>query len=400
MKILHTSDWHLGQNFMGKNRKDEHGSFLKWLKKKIIEENIDILLVAGDIFDTGNPPNYALELYYNFLMEISKTGIKSVVLTAGNHDSVSSLEAPKELLKLLNIHISAAVEKNNPENNIVEVTIDDKIICYVCAVPFVKEKDVRVSVTGESFDERNLAYSKGFKKYYRDICDIALKKKGNREIPIIGMGHTFAAGCKTSDGEREIFIGNIAKITTGSFPDEFDYLALGHLHNPQSAMENGSIRYSGSPIPLSFSEVNQKKRVIVLDFKEFPDKIQSKDIEVPVFQKFARIKGNKEEVISDLNGIESGVWVEISLTDEIKDSLFLEEIKELEKEKGFEVLATKRSRAGRTLNHDKDPAVKTLDDLTPLEVFEKRIEGMEEEEKDLLKTAFEDVLLRVKHEDT
>jgi len=105
MKILHTSDWHLGQKFLSKDRIDEHQSALDWLRQTIIEQEIDVLLVSGDIFDIGNPPSYARHLYYRFLTSLQGTYCRHVVITGGNHDSPSMLNAPKELLEILNVYV-------------------------------------------------------------------------------------------------------------------------------------------------------------------------------------------------------------------------------------------------------------------------------------------------------
>lgn len=400
MKILHSSDWHLGQNFMSKTRKKEHESFLKWLNETIIKERVDILLVSGDIFDTGNPPNYALELYYNFLMEISKSDIKSIVITGGNHDSVSNIEAPKELLKLLNINVKGSIDSEDSGANLIEIAHNGELICFVCAVPFIRERDVRVSIAGESFEERNKAYSVGFKKYYRDICDVALSKRGDRKIPIVAMGHTFAAGCKTSDGEREIFIGNLAKLTSGSFPEELDYIALGHLHNPQKATENEYIRYSGSPIALSFSETSHKKQVVLVDFGKYPEDISINNIPVPEFRKLLRVKGDKNSIISTLQDLEGRLWIEVNLESGIPDTAFLDNIRQIEKERDFDILAVRKTDRSRYLSKDGEKDLETLNDLTPNDVFEKRITDLEEEEQELLKSAFNEVLIRVNHEDS
>ncbi len=105
LKVLHTSDWHLGQSFMGKSREVEHHTFLTWLLQTIEQEHINVLIVAGDIFDTGTPPNYALERYYNFLTKLAFSSCENIIITAGNHDSIETLKASKQLLKALDIHV-------------------------------------------------------------------------------------------------------------------------------------------------------------------------------------------------------------------------------------------------------------------------------------------------------
>ena len=166
MKILHTSDWHLGQNFMGKSRVEEHKAFLSWLLKIIKEKEIEVLLVSGDIFDTGTPPNYALELYYNFLKELSsiKTLITTII-TAGNHDSVSTLKVPKQLLEVLKVHVITNGDEN--ENVIIPINKNDDLISIICAVPFLR--DIYI---GGIFDTDSLERIKSTIKFRKDgRCD-------------------------------------------------------------------------------------------------------------------------------------------------------------------------------------------------------------------------------------
>jgi exonuclease SbcD len=162
MKILHTSDWHLGQNFMGKSRLDEHEAFLSWLLEIIKEKEIEVLLVSGDIFDTGTPPNYALELYYNFLKELSniKTLITTII-TAGNHDSVSTLKAPKQLLEVLNVHVITTGDED--ENVIIPINKNDDLISIICAVPFLRDSVIRESLSGKTISEKEKLANSGSK---------------------------------------------------------------------------------------------------------------------------------------------------------------------------------------------------------------------------------------------
>ena len=176
MKILHTSDWHLGQNFMGKSRVEEHEAFLSWLLKIIKEKEIEVLLVSGDIFDTGTPPNYALELYYNFLKELSsiKTLITTII-TAGNHDSVSTLKAPKQLLEVLNVHVITTGDED--ENVIIPINKNDDLISIVCAVPFLRDSVIRQSLSGKTISEKEKLANSGIKAYYENCYKKALELK-------------------------------------------------------------------------------------------------------------------------------------------------------------------------------------------------------------------------------
>lgn len=191
MKIIHTSDWHLGQNFMGKSRLKEHEAFLSWLLKIIEVKQIELLLVSGDIFDTGTPPNYALELYYNFLKQLShiKT-LKTTIITAGNHDSVSTLKAPKQLLEALNVHV--VVNGDEDENIIILIKEDNETKAIVCAVPFLRDSVIRQSFGGETVSDKEKLANDGIKAYYENAYKKA--KELNSNAPIIAMGHLTTVG--------------------------------------------------------------------------------------------------------------------------------------------------------------------------------------------------------------
>ena len=209
MKIIHTSDWHLGQNFMGKSRLKEHEAFLSWLLKIIEEKQIELLLVSGDIFDTGTPPNYALELYYNFLKQLSsKKSLKTTIITAGNHDSVSTLKAPKQLLEALNVHV--VVNGDEDENIIIPINEGDETKAIVCAVPFLRDSVIRQSLGGETVSDKEKLANEGIKTYYENAYKKA--KELNSNVPIIAMGHLTTVGSRTSESERDIYIGGTLDI--------------------------------------------------------------------------------------------------------------------------------------------------------------------------------------------
>ena len=167
MKILHTSDWHLGQSFMGKSREEEHRAFLAWLLELIEKEEISVLIVAGDIFDIGTPPNYALELYYNFLTKLSRSSCENIIITAGNHDSIATLKAPKQLLKALNIHLITSGDED--EEEIVPIYKQETLEGIVCAVPFLRDYVVRKSLDAQSMSDKENALTQGIKEHYNCV---------------------------------------------------------------------------------------------------------------------------------------------------------------------------------------------------------------------------------------
>ncbi|MCK5664708.1 MAG: exonuclease subunit SbcD, partial [Thiotrichaceae bacterium] len=236
MKILHTSDWHLGRTLYGKKRYEEFSTFLNWLIDTIDQENVDVLLVAGDIFDTTTPGNRAQALYYQFLCQVASSCCRHVVVIAGNHDSPSFLSAPKELLRSLNVYVVAAIsEQLEDELIVLRDPQEDRPELIVCAVPFLRDRDVRMVEAGESIDDKELKLIAGIKSHYTELCDLAVKQQqlleqtADKKIPIIGMGHLFAAGGRTveGDGVRELYVGSIAHVSAAIFPDSIDYLALG-----------------------------------------------------------------------------------------------------------------------------------------------------------------------------
>ncbi|WP_018478967.1 exonuclease SbcCD subunit D C-terminal domain-containing protein [Pontibacter roseus] len=294
MRVLHTSDWHLGQRLVNLERTEEHQHFLDWLLQTIEQEQVEVLLMSGDVFDTGAPSNTALRQYYNFLTKVCATCCRHIIITGGNHDSVSTLNAPKELLDCFNIKVIGGASAD-PLDELIELRDKNgELELVVCAVPFLRDRDVRLSVPGESYEERESRIKQGIAAHYAAfVPHVAVYK--TQGIPVVAMGHLFAAGGSASDSEKEIHVGNLGQIGADQFPKEFDYVALGHLHRPQLVNGARHIRYSGSPIPLSFSEVSDKKVVYVLDF-EAGKLADLKELAIPVCRKLVRFKGPLEEV--------------------------------------------------------------------------------------------------------
>ncbi len=274
LTILHTSDWHLGRRLYGRMRYDEFEAFLSWLQDAISAQKVDVLIVAGDIFDTMTPSNRAQALYYEFLGKVSKSCCQHIVIVAGNHDSPTFLDAPTNVLKFLNIHvIGTACEDLNDEVLVLD-DADGTPHCIIAAVPYLRDRDVRSSSAGESADSKDANVIKGIRAHYDEVASIAKAKQAKlvevhqRHIPIIATGHLFAAGGTTTedDGVRELYVGSLGKISADMFDEGFDYVALGHLHVPQRVGGRESIRYSGSPIAMGFGEAKQQKQVLLVQF--------------------------------------------------------------------------------------------------------------------------------------
>ena len=272
--VLHTSDWHLGRRLYGRMRYEEFEAFLAWLYDTIVSHQVEVLIVAGDIFDTMTPSNQAQALYYEFLGKVSATCCQHIVIVAGNHDSPTFLDAPSKVLKFLNVHVIGTACEDLADEVLVLHDRDNQPQCIIAAVPYLRDRDVRSSRAGESMDTKDANVVTGIHKHYDTVATIAkaqqdhLVKSQQRRIPIIATGHLFAAGGKTTDddGVRELYVGNLGKVSADTFADCFDYVALGHLHVPQRVGGCEHIRYSGSPIAMGFGEAKQQKQVLLVQF--------------------------------------------------------------------------------------------------------------------------------------
>lgn len=363
---------------MGKSREEEHRSFFQWLIELIDREKIDILIVAGDIFDTGTPPNYALELYYNFLKSLHHSFCKNVIIIGGNHDSVATLKAPRELLKILDISLIASGEED--EESLIQIYHDKRLQGVVCAVPFLRDSVVRKSLSGLTSEQKERALNDGIKDYYKNIYKRALELVNGQELPIVATGHLTTVGSRSSESEHEIYIGNVLNISSDFLAQMFDYVALGHLHLNQKVGEE-QVWYSGSPLPLSFSESATKKMVNIVTFEG--KKAAVERVEIPTFRELLVLKGNKESIRKALEQIDDkSVWIEIYLKDDNPHAA-TQELFEYANRLELSVLAVKIDRKENPFFAD-DMRVDRLDELKPTDLFLKRLE-MDEIADDTLK---------------
>lgn len=380
MKILHTSDWHIGRTLYGRKRYEEFDSFLTWLAETIQQNEIDALLVAGDVFDTSAPSNRAQELYYRFLCRVAASSCRHVVVIAGNHDSPSFLNAPRELLKALNVHVVGSSSESLEDEVLVLRSELNAPELIVCAVPYLRDRDIRVAEAGESVEDKERKLLAGIRSHYAEVASFAEQKREELgvDIPIVAMGHLFTAGGQTVDGDgvRELYVGSLAHVTAGIFPASFDYLALGHLHVPQKVNGLETIRYSGSPLPMGFGEAKQQKSVCLVVFNH--EKGQGKPpsvqlIDVPVFQKLERVKGDWESISSrmlELSATDFQGWVEVIYEGEEVIGDLRERLETAVSGTGVEILRIKNN---RIIDHvlGQIHEEETLDDLDVSDVFER-----------------------------
>lgn len=272
MKIIHTADWHLGQTFFNYDRSREHAVFLDWLCSTIKERGTELLLIAGDVFDSPNPSAESQRMYYHFLKRVTEENRNlQIIVTAGNHDSAARIEAPAPLLNIFNIHISGIVHYRDTE-------IDyDKMIVPIAnggcclAVPYLRQND---HPEAESYNE-------GVAMMYAELYRRAAAKGYS---PIIAMGHLQASGATVSvgDSSEHAIIGGMEGIEAQFVNEGIAYTALGHLHKAQRVAEKENIRYSGAPLPMSFAERNNKQSVTEVVIEDGECRIEKIPFDTPV----------------------------------------------------------------------------------------------------------------------
>jgi exonuclease SbcD len=269
MRLLHTADWHLGQSFHDYDREYEHACFFDWLTLQIKERKPDALLVSGDVFDSVNPPASAQRLYYDLLKRATDAhpGLQ-IVVTAGNHDAAARLEAPAPLLNRFNAVVIGTVERTAEASIAYSKFLvplsnaSGKVVAIVLAVPFLRTGDLP-QISGAQD-----AYAAGVAAFYEQLTAhaCALRDAEHPGAVLIAMGHChLAEGAESRDSERRLVVGGLESLSARTFPKDLAYVALGHLHKPQS-FDGGRVQYSGSPIPLSFTEKGYLHRVCECEF--------------------------------------------------------------------------------------------------------------------------------------
>lgn len=385
MRLLHTSDWHLGQHFMGKSRQAEHQALIDWLLTQVDAHAVDAVLIAGDIFDTGTPPSYGRELYSQLVVRLHTAGV-SLLLLAGNHDSVATLGESRELLACLSATVVAAATDNPATQVLVLPQRDGEAGCVVCAIPFIRPRDVLQSQAGQSAEDKQQSLQTAIQTHYLAVYDAAclrrdeLENKLGRKLPLIATGHLTTVGASTSESVREIYVGALEAFPTSAFPP-VDYIALGHIHRPQVVGGLEHIRYCGSPIPLSFDEAKLQKEVLLVDLDADGLKAITA-LPVPRFQGLVAVSGTLAELPAAIGRAaaqgnrEFPAWLEVTVSEDDYLADLPERIQAIAEGLPVEVLRIRRQRGNATARLAAE-ASETLDELSPHEVFARRLEQEE-----------------------
>ena len=391
MRIIHTSDWHLGQNFYSKSRAAEHSAFLDWLLTSAQAHEVDAIIVAGDIFDTGSPPSYARELYNRFVVQLQQTGCQLVVL-AGNHDSVATLNESRDILAFLKTTVVASAG----HAPFILPQRDGTPGAIFCPVPFLRPRELVTSQAGHSGGEKQQLLLNAISDYYQQQYEAACPLRGDRPLPIVASGHLTTVGASKSDAVRDIYIGTLEAFPASHFPP-VDYVALGHIHRAQKIGGSDHIRYSGSPIALSFDETGKSKSVNLVTFSD-GHLAEVLPLTVPVTQPLAVLKGDFSSISEQLTQWrdapqEPVVWLDIEITSDEYLHDIQRKIQAQTEDLPVEVLLVRRSRAQRERILAGERR-ETLSELQVEEVFERRLaqETLEEAQRLRLTQLFNETL--------
>lgn len=378
MRIIHTADWHIGQTLNGWSRETEHKEFLQQLQGLIVSEQADVLMVSGDIFDGINPSGEAQRLLYGAIAQMLRAipGLQ-IILTAGNHDPAQRLEAPEAVLNELGVHVLGTLRRLDTSVDLERhlVPLRDRsgtVWAYVLAIPFLRQADLPGLQLGAEGGAEPAIVS-AVRALHSEMTKAALLRISGK--PLLAMGHLTCSGGLASEGaERRIMIGGEHAVPPDVFPRDLSYVALGHLHRPQS-LDGGRVRYSGSPFPMSASEIYYDHGVTLLDLRDglVPRHI-SLARPVPMYRLPASGSAPLSEMLQELAKLslsndvprEFQPFIYLSLTADRPISVLTAEVEEL-------MERTAARLAGLTIHREEVEALAvsppTLSETTPEDLF-------------------------------
>ncbi|WP_294631145.1 exonuclease SbcCD subunit D C-terminal domain-containing protein [uncultured Bacteroides sp.] len=404
IRILHTADWHLGQTFFGYDRSEEHEAFLSWLAEEIRRQEIDALIIAGDVFDVSNPSAASQSIYYRFVHRVTAENPHlQLVIVAGNHDSAARLEAPLPLLQAMRTEVRGVVRRlEDGEIDYDHLCVELKnrkgeaeLLCM--AVPFLRQGDYPVVQT-----EGN-PYAEGVRELYTQLLQRLWKRREARQS-ILAIGHLQATGSEIADrdySERTV-IGGLECISPDAFSEQIAYTALGHIHKAQRVSHRENVRYAGSPIPMSFAEKHYHHGVVMVTFDE-GYAVDIRRLECPKFVPLVSVPAGEPalpetvlKALQELPAVEGAApYLEVKVLLEEPEPMLRQEIEEVLADKNYRlarIVSTYRDSAEDAAREEADWK-RGLQEMSPLQIarsaFEKIYRSvMPEELTDLFQEAY------------
>lgn len=298
LRIFHSADWHIGKGLGNIDRTDDFRVFFRDLLAMIAERQPDVLLISGDVFDTSMPANSAQRLYYDFMRSLEGTSVRATIVTAGNHDSQRFLEAPRALLETLRCYVAGdTVERQT------FVLRDDDGAPYlaVAAVPYLREGDVRRGTMDDTDTDRAQRFEAGVRAHYDAVHSLLMDELKGARVPLVAMGHLFVTGSKMKpnsdpvESDGSVYVGTLRNVTADAFGDTWDYVALGHIHHGQEVKAKVPMRYSGSPVALSYSHMTYHHHIVEVTFDE-TGAMSVEELPVKQPRHFVQVKGTLDEL--------------------------------------------------------------------------------------------------------
>lgn len=415
IRILHTADWHLGQTFFGYDRTHEHEFFLHWLTEEVNRQEVDVLIIAGDVFDVSNPSAYAQKMFFQFIFEItSQNPLLQVVIISGNHDSAARLEAPLPLLQAMRTEVRGVVLRKEDgtidyDHLIIELKNKKGEVELVCmTVPFLRQGDY------PAVDTDGNTYAEGVRELYTQLYTVAsMRKKANQAI--IAVGHLQATGSEIAEkdySERTV-IGGLECVSPDAFAQNVAYVALGHIHKSQRVSGRENVRYSGSPLPMSFAERNYHHGVVLVTFNG-EEVSEIKKLECPLLTSLVSIPNEgplpPEQIFSELRALPDvdgeAPYLEVKVLLDEPEPMIKRDVEEALDNKNYRlarIVPTYRKKGIYTDESDQSDEI-GLQEMNPIQIvkstFEKTYQTeMPEDLVDLLGEVCFSVANQVKKED-
>lgn len=297
LRIFHSADWHIGKGLGNIDRTDDFRVFFKDLLAMIAERQPDVLLISGDVFDTSMPANSAQRLYYDFMRSLEGTSVRATIVTAGNHDSQRFLEAPRALLETLRCYVAG----DTVESQTFVLRDDGAPYLAVAAVPYLREGDVRRGTMDDTDTDRAQRFEAGVRAHYDAVHSLLMDELKGARVPLVAMGHLFVTGSKMKpnsdpvESDGSVYVGTLRNVTADAFGDTWDYVALGHIHHGQEVKAKVPMRYSGSPVALSYSHMTYHHHIVEVTF-DGTGAMRVEELPVKQPRHFVQVKGTLDEL--------------------------------------------------------------------------------------------------------
>jgi exonuclease SbcD len=379
-RLLHLSDLHLGQRFHDQDRSKDEQYALDQVSEICRDRLIDVVVLAGDIFDTANPGAKEVQRYHRFLAELAlDIKVGTIVVIAGNHDSALRIEGPREIFEQCNIHTIGSFQlQDNPEKVKVKLKCrQGHMIGHALAIPYLKDGDIRVIKSGETAIES----AKSFRQAVQEKMT-ELHAQMDQHWPYISIGHAFCTNATLAGDERPVQIGNLGTLPAAALAGGASYLALGHLHRPQALSGNEHWRYSGSLLPTGFDECDTSCSVVYADIPDAGPATNIEQIPLQPHRQYLHIKGPTQRILKAIETLTPAIeakpspWLKISIKDHEWSSGLQQVMTDLAIRKGWQVLGIQvnieqkkeQGHASNSQNAESPPQEHLLSD--PKAVFE------------------------------